>query len=102
MGEYVWFVDSDDDIVLSAIDIVCKIREHRHDFIDFDLLHEGVVVNTMDLPEGEYASLRCSAPNQFLGTGHGECPFFRGHLIAWVDSQARGSPHPEVSSSVPS
>jgi hypothetical protein len=31
-----------------------------------------------------------------------ECPFFRGHLIAWVDSQARRSPHAEDPRSVPS
>jgi ankyrin repeat protein len=32
----------------------------------------------------------------------GECPVFRGHLIAWVDSQARRSPHAEDPTSVPS
>jgi hypothetical protein len=31
-----------------------------------------------------------------------ECPVFRGHLIAWVDSQARRSPHAEDPTSVPS
>ena len=71
LGEYVWFVDSDDDIVLNAIDIVRENRTHKYDFIDFNLLHEGIEVNSMELPEGEYESLRRSGPNQFLSAGHG-------------------------------
>ena len=30
-----------------------------------------------------------------------EWPYFHGHLIAWVDSQARRSPHTENTSAVP-
>lgn len=53
-GEYVWFVDSDDDINLSAVDVLDKLRAERYDFIDFDYLSGGAALNSMDCPPGTY------------------------------------------------
>lgn len=53
-GEYVWFVDSDDDITLDAIDVVRKNRDKGYDFIDFNVESATDLANTMDLASGEY------------------------------------------------
>lgn len=55
-GRYVWFVDSDDDIVPEAIAEV-EILEHRqYDFIDFDLEAANGRENSMDLAPGEHSA----------------------------------------------
>lgn len=36
-GKYVWFVDSDDDINVEAIDIVRQNFEKEYDFINFNI-----------------------------------------------------------------
>lgn len=51
-GEYVWFVDSDDDIDLKAVDVVMHLREKEYDLIDFNYISRGIVVNRMTLPVG--------------------------------------------------
>lgn len=53
-GEYVWFVDADDDIFLSVVD---KVRKHAHenyDFFDFNIIEKGLAKNTMILSPGTY------------------------------------------------
>jgi len=51
LGQFVWFVDSDDDIDLAAIDVLREHRAENFDFIDFNFsvgarnamfLHEGI------------------------------------------------------------
>lgn len=57
-GEFVWFVDSDDDIYFSAVQELQKIYEHtkEFDFIDFDVWYEksNEVVNSMRRAVGNY------------------------------------------------
>lgn len=52
-GKYIWFVDSDDDICLSAIDILNGLGED-FDFIDFNYLQNGEVLDSMQLAPGVY------------------------------------------------
>jgi glycosyltransferase involved in cell wall biosynthesis len=51
-GEYVWFVDSDDDIGLEAIDILRDVSDDGFDFIDFNF-NLGAR-NAMMLPAGPH------------------------------------------------
>jgi len=53
-GQYVWFVDSDDDIKLEAINVVRENCDKEYDFIDFNIKSDTDPLNTMDLEEGEY------------------------------------------------
>lgn len=53
-GEYVWFVDSDDDIKLDALDEIKKSLKYDYDFIDFNYLLQGTPANSMELDEGVY------------------------------------------------
>lgn len=53
-GEYVWFVDSDDDIDLKAVNFVMSLRESKYDLIDFNYVSRGDVVNSMRLSVGEH------------------------------------------------
>ncbi|WP_148255174.1 glycosyltransferase family 2 protein [Aidingimonas lacisalsi] len=53
-GEYVWFIDSDDNINLNAIDVIKEERYGSYDFIDFDIWHRGEVINTLGLSPGSY------------------------------------------------
>ncbi|MDY4479233.1 MAG: glycosyltransferase family 2 protein [[Pasteurella] aerogenes] len=55
-GEYVWFVDSDDDFFVDAIyeDLV---NDHGDiDFIDYNYFKNNVINNSMELEEGVYDS----------------------------------------------
>ncbi len=53
-GEYVWFVDSDDDINLTVIEVLSVLMTKRYDFIDFDYLCKGKSLNSMTCSVGEY------------------------------------------------
>jgi glycosyltransferase involved in cell wall biosynthesis len=54
-GEYVWFVDCDDDIEVGAVNQFSELRSLGFDFIDFCLEEVGSgVINTMGLAEGAY------------------------------------------------
>lgn len=53
-GEYVWFVDSDDDIRAEPVEFLENCGRRGFDFVDFDLLDRGEQRNTMGLPPGEY------------------------------------------------
>ena len=53
-GEYVWFVDSDDDIKIEVINYIKSISEEDYDFIDFNILSKGMVLNSMTIPPGVY------------------------------------------------
>ena len=53
-GEYVWFVDCDDDIRLQAIDTVREVRDKSYDFIDFNIENKTGTVNSMKIDAGEY------------------------------------------------
>jgi len=53
-GDYVWFVDCDDDIKLEAIDIIRDNVHKNYDFIDFNIIREKNVVNSMNVEAGEY------------------------------------------------
>lgn len=58
-GEYVWFVDSDDDINPEAIAELKRVADQKYDFIDFNLFARGEAINTMGLPPGEYSPSSC-------------------------------------------
>lgn len=53
-GEYVWFVDSDDDINPEAIDILRDAQSCGFDFIDFDIVTKGQQINSMGCAVSEY------------------------------------------------
>lgn len=54
-GEYVWFVDSDDDIRPEAIEHFMSVRQEGYDFLDYDIELAGPR-NTMGLERGEYTA----------------------------------------------
>lgn len=53
-GEYVWFVDSDDDINSEAIDFLRRVHSSAFDLIDFDLVSNGQQINSMGCVTAEY------------------------------------------------
>lgn len=54
-GQYIWLVDSDDDIDLkAAVNFLRKISTKDYDFIDFDVRQGPKKINSMRLAEGAY------------------------------------------------
>lgn len=54
-GEYIWFVDSDDDIKLDALPIIKQNLENNYDFIDFNYnTQSDVNRNSMNVSPGIY------------------------------------------------
>lgn len=53
-GEYVWFVDSDDNINLNVLAEIQKNLIYNYDFIDFNYNTKGVNTNSMDVNPGVY------------------------------------------------
>lgn len=53
-GEYVWFVDSDDDINPEAINVLRDRHSSGFDFIDFDIVSKGKQSNSMGCSSAEY------------------------------------------------
>lgn len=53
-GEYVWFVDSDDDINPEAINVLRDRQSSGFDFIDFDIVSKGLQSNSMGCDSSEY------------------------------------------------
>ncbi|MGA8170040.1 MAG: glycosyltransferase family 2 protein [Methylocystis sp.] len=53
-GKYVWFVDSDDNISIDAIDFLKLQADNEFDFIDFDIVSNGQRENSMSLSPGSY------------------------------------------------
>ncbi|OXL20538.1 glycosyltransferase family 2 protein [Psychrobacter sp. DAB_AL32B] len=54
-GEYVWFVDSDDDITLEALACIKDNCDHQYDFIDFNIISsDGIPMNTIGVVAGRY------------------------------------------------
>lgn len=54
-GDYVWFVDSDDDIMLESLAEIKKNLKYNFDFIDFNYVSAGVSINSMQLTAGVYS-----------------------------------------------
>jgi len=54
-GDYVWFVDSDDDILLDGLPEIQKNLKYNYDFIDFNYISDGISINSMQLPSGVYS-----------------------------------------------
>ncbi len=54
-GEYIWFVDSDDDITLEALTCIKDNCANQYDFIDFNIISsDGIPMNTMGVVAGSY------------------------------------------------
>nr|WP_168626451.1 MULTISPECIES: glycosyltransferase family 2 protein [unclassified Cryobacterium] len=55
-GDYVWFVDCDDDITAEALAYFDRLKHDGLDFIDFDMADgvSGPVTNTMGITAGTY------------------------------------------------
>ena len=54
-GEYVWFVDSDDDITLEALTCIKDNCNSQYDFIDFNIISsDNVPMNTVGVVAGSY------------------------------------------------
>lgn len=58
-GEYVWFVDSDDNIFLSSIAIIRANVNEGYDFIDFNIISQNKTINSMNLMAGSYEVSEC-------------------------------------------
>ena len=56
-GNYVWFVDCDDDIRVEAMKFLREKLNSGYDFIDFNVQSEKGVVNSMGIDVGEYHDL---------------------------------------------
>jgi glycosyltransferase involved in cell wall biosynthesis len=56
-GEYVWFVDSDDDIKIEAISYLKSILEKNYDFIDFNIISKDTTLNSMRISPGIYEDI---------------------------------------------
>lgn len=57
IGEYIWLVDSDDDISINkALTLLRSVYEKNYDVIDFNISSKIGVINSMDISEGEYSS----------------------------------------------
>ena len=54
-GEYVWFVDSDDDINAEAISVLRSKQYSGFDFIDLDIVSKGQQSNSMSCGSSEYS-----------------------------------------------
>ena len=54
-GEYVWFVDSDDDINPDAIILLIENISVGFDFVDFNILSKGQETNSMDCSAAKYS-----------------------------------------------
>lgn len=53
-GKFIWYVDSDDEIELTAISTLRKNKEKDFDFIDFNYTQNGNQTDSMNLKAGEY------------------------------------------------
>jgi len=57
IGEYIWLVDSDDDISIDkALTLLRSVYEKNYDAIDYNVCSKVGIVNSMNLSEGEYCS----------------------------------------------
>lgn len=57
-GEYVWFVNADDNVESEVIQIVRDLRQRNYDFIDFSIEKNGKISNSMTLKSGEYLNVK--------------------------------------------
>jgi glycosyltransferase involved in cell wall biosynthesis len=66
-GQFVWYVDADDDINPEVLSVVRRLRVHDYDFIDFNVQHvtceggpirpsRGMRAGPLTLPEGEHTA----------------------------------------------
>lgn len=54
-GEYVWFVDSDDDVTTEALAFIKQNCDHQYDFIDFNVISsDSIPINRMGVVAGSY------------------------------------------------
>ncbi|MDN3398526.1 glycosyltransferase family 2 protein [Psychrobacter sp. APC 3426] len=54
-GQYVWFVDSDDDITTDALIFIKQNCDQQYDFIDFNIIRSGTTpINRMNVAAGSY------------------------------------------------
>ena len=54
-GEYVWFVDSDDDITTEALAFIKQNCDHQYDFIDFNAISsDKIPINRMGTAADSY------------------------------------------------
>lgn len=54
-GEYVWFIDSDDNIALEALACIKDNCDNHYDFIDFNVISsDNIPMNTMGVVAGSY------------------------------------------------
>lgn len=57
IGEYIWLVDSDDDISIDkALTLLRSVYEKNYDVIDFNISSKIGIVNSMSFSEGDYFS----------------------------------------------
>ncbi|HYM25623.1 MAG TPA: glycosyltransferase family 2 protein [Vicinamibacterales bacterium] len=66
-GQFVWYVDADDDINPAVVPVLRQLRGRGYDFIDFNVQHftpeggpirpsRGMRAGALNLPEGEYTA----------------------------------------------
>jgi glycosyltransferase involved in cell wall biosynthesis len=66
-GQFVWYVDADDDINPAVVPALRQLRAHGYDFIDFNVQHftpeggpirpsRGMRAGPLNVPEGEHSA----------------------------------------------
>ena len=87
VGEYIWLVDSDDDISIDkALTLLRTVYEKNYDVIDFNINSKTGVINSMNLSEGEYSS---SDLTKILLKKFGRIWSKIFHSRVWVDHKIR-------------
>lgn len=69
-GRYIWFVDSDDDIFLEAVDVLRGVAAHNYDFVDFNYTSGQGIIDTMGLNAGEHRVSETDRQGHILGFGN--------------------------------
>lgn len=54
-GEFVWFVDADDDVRFEGVQLLRSMVDSPVQFVDFNLVESGRSVDSMELADGVYA-----------------------------------------------
>lgn len=57
IGQYVWYIDSDDSFTAEALDVIKNNLDKNYDFIDFNVLVNSIdVIDSMNLEPKEYTA----------------------------------------------
>ena len=87
-GEYVWFIDSDDDITLEALAYIKNNCANQYDFIDFNVVSsDGIPINRMGVLAGSYRDRQEISSLLFSKFLSQTCKAFRRKFL--IENQVR-------------